>query len=332
MILAGDIGGTKTLVALFEPSGHGVRRVRERTFASSDHTSLDSILAEFLAPRGAQPLHAACFGVAGPVIAGRCETTNLPWVLDEQALASVVGVARVKLLNDLEAAAYGMLYLEPDDFAVLNTGADSTPPGNVAVIAAGTGLGEAMLYWDGVQHHPMASEGGHADFAPRTEQEIQLLRYLQDRFEQHVSYERVVSGPGLLNIYEFLRDSRYAPEPGWLAEKLVNGDRSATITEVGLAGEASLCVATLELFSSIYGAEAGNLALKCLAVGGVVVGGGIAPKLLRALDNGSFIRSFTDKGRFAEFLRRIEVKIALNAEAPLLGTAHYARRFLMRDV
>jgi glucokinase len=241
-------------------------------------------------------------------------------------LAQAIGAPRVKLLNDLEAMAYGILQLSPDELCALNPSTRPGRKGHAAVIAAGTGLGEAMLYWDGQMHHPLASEGGHADFAPRTDQEIELLRYLRAKIGGHLSYERVLSGPGFYNVYCFLRDSGYASEPPWLTEKLRAGDANRIITEVGLAGEQPLCVATLQLFSTLYGAEAGNLALKCVATGGVFVGGGIAPKILPVLRDGSFLRGFTDKGRFSELLKSIEVSVALNPAAPLIGAAHYALR------
>ncbi len=328
MILAGDIGGTKTVVALFEEAGRDeLRLVRDATFPSKEHGSFEEILAKFLKEERTKPTpRAGCFGVAGAVIEGKCRTTNLPWQLDERDLARAIGAPSAKLLNDLEAAAYGMLYLRPDELCVLNPGVQPKRKGNVAVIAAGTGLGEAMLYWDGQRHNPLASEGGHADFAPQSDPEIELLRYLRDQLGGHVSFERVLSGPGYMNIYTFLRDKGYHPEPPWLAEKLKSGIPSATITQLGLAGEDPLCVATNEMFSTLYGAEAGNLALKCVAVGGVYVGGGIAPKMLPALQNGSFLRGFTNKGRFAELMKSIEVNVALNPRAPLIGAAHYGLR------
>jgi glucokinase len=264
--------------------------------------------------------------VAGAVIEGKARTTNLPWQLDEKDLARAIGAPVAKLLNDLEAAAYGMLYLRSDELCILNPGSQPKRKGNVAVIAAGTGLGEAMLYWDGRRHNPLASEGGHADFAPQTDQEIELLRYLRDKYNGHVSFERVLSGPGYMNIYSFLRDRGYYPEPAWLAEKLKTGIPSATITQLGMAGEDPLCVATNDLFTSLYGAEAGNLALKCVAVGGVFVGGGIAPKMLGALQKGNFLRGFTSKGRFSELMKNVEVSVALNPRAPLIGAAHFALR------
>lgn len=324
MILAGDIGGTKTVIGLFEEAGGTLRAAREETFPSRSHGALEEILDRFLG-RGSRPaIRAACFGVAGPVVDGRSKTTNLPWELDEVALARTVGAPRAKLLNDLEAAAYGMLFLAPGDLRTLHPGAGPRR-GNIAVIAAGTGLGEGTLYWDGDRYHPIASEGGHADFAPRTDLEVELLGSLRREFG-HVSYERLLSGPGLFNIYRFLRDSGYAEEPAWLREQLAGGDPSATITRLALAGGHPLCTASLDLFVAIYGAEAGNLALRCLAVGGVYVGGGIAPKILPKLQDGTFVRAFTEKGRLTELMRTIEVKVALNTDAPLIGAAHYGRR------
>jgi glucokinase len=326
MILAGDIGGTKTVIALFEGTGSHLRLVRDATFISKKYASLEAILAEFVAPEPQLLVRAACFGVAGAVIDGKSRLTNLSWQLDEQTLGTVIKTPRVKLLNDLEAAAYGMLYLPENELEILDRGSRPRLRGTVAVIAAGTGLGEAMLYWDGQRHHPIASEGGHCDFAPRTDQEIELLRYLRARFDNHVSYERVLSGPGFYQVYCFLRDSGYAPESPELARQLQSGDPSIPITQLGLAGTDPLSVATLELFSSIYGAEAGNLALKCVAVGGLFVGGGIAPKILPALKKGGFLEAFRDKGRFAGLLQSVEVSVALNPRAPLLGAAHYAQR------
>lgn len=326
MLLAGDIGGTKTVLALFDKTAAGLRQVRDGTFPSKEHGSLEEILTKFLKQDAGAKFDAGCFGVAGAVIEGKAKTTNLPWLLDEQVLARAINAPRVKLLNDLEAAAFGMLYLRPEELCVLNAGSQPKPKGNVAVIAAGTGLGEAMLYWDGKQHQPLASEGGHADFAAQSDQEIGLFRYLRDKFGGHVSYERVLSGPGFYNVYCFLRDSGFAPEPPWLTEKLGTGDKSAIITQVGLAGQDPLCEATLDLFSYIYGAEAGNLALKCVAVGGVYVGGGIAPKMLASLQKGSFLRGFMSKGRFGDFMKKIEVSVALNPRAPLIGAANYAAR------
>jgi len=325
MILAGDIGGTKTNLALLIEKGTKLNQVREATFANREHRTFEEILALFLKGESAATVQSGCFGVAGAVIDGQTRMTNLNWELDEKVLAKAMGVERVKLLNDLEATAYGMLHLSREELKVLNP-LGQKQKGNIAVIAAGTGLGEAMLYWDGSQYHPSASEGGHTDFAPRTDLEIDLLRYLRTKLNGRVSYERVLSGPGLLNIFTFLRDTDQGTEPAWLAEKLKNGDPSATISQLGIAGEEPLCTEALDLFSSIYGAEAGNLALKCLAVGGVFVGGGIAPKILPALERGTFLRSFSDKGRFSELLRTMDLKVSLNPSTALLGAAYYGLR------
>jgi glucokinase len=323
MILAGDIGGTKTVIGLFEEAGDGLRSVREETYPSRGFSSLEQIVHRFLAGGGAAPaLRAACFGVAGAVVEGRSQATNLPWELDEGRLAEALRVPQVRLLNDLEATAVGMLQLGPSDRCVLQAGVPRK--GNIAVIAAGTGLGEAMLYWDGERHHPMASEGGHADFAPRNDLEGGLLAFLRKEFG-HVSYERVLSGPGLFNLYRFLRDTGEAKEPRWLGERLEKEDPGAVVSEVGLAGADPLCAKALDLFVSIYGAEAGNLALKSLAVGGVFVGGGIAPKILQRLASGGFISAFCGKGRFASLMATIPVHLSLNPRVPLMGAAAAAR-------
>lgn len=324
MILAGDIGGTKTVIAHYAESESTLQPLRAATFPSKDHRSLEDILDAYRRESPDLSLRAACFGVAGTVIDGKCRTTNLPWELDEQVLAQVLNTPRVKLLNDLEAAGYGMLHLSADELRVLNPGSPPGRKGHAAVIAAGTGLGEAILFWDGQKYHPMATEGGHVDFAPRTDQEIELLRYLRAKVGGRVSIERVLSGPGFYDLYCFLRDSTHAPEPRAITERPRGVDPDPIITQLGLAGEDPLCVATLELFSTLYGVEAGNLALKCLP-SCVFVGGGIAPKILPVLQGGSFLRGFTDKGRFSELMKRIEIQVALNPAAALLGAAHYAR-------
>jgi glucokinase len=323
MILAGDIGGTKTVIGLFEQAGDRLQAVREETFPSKSYAALEAILNRFLGGGSRPALRSACFGVAGPVIEGKSKITNLPWELDQPTLEKALQIPRVKLLNDLEAAAYGMLHLDPTDVDLLQPGLKRR--GNIAVIAAGTGLGQAILYWDGAHHHPIASEGGHADFAPHTDFEIELLIYLRREFGR-VSCERLLSGPGLFNIYRFLRDSGYATEPEWLRQRIAQGDAGAVISQIGLAGEHPLCTRTLDLFISVYGAEAGNLALRALAVGGVYVAGGIAPKILPRLQDGAFIHAFTDKGRLSDLMRSIEVKVALNPRAPLIGAAHFALR------
>jgi glucokinase len=325
MILAGDVGGTKTLIGLFELEGGLLRSVHEETFPSQDFGALEEILQRFFEKEGRPALSNACFGVAGPVVAGRSNTTNLPWQLDESILATELQVPRVKLLNDLEAAAHAMRHLLPTELSVLQRGLKRE--GNIAVIAAGTGLGEACLYWDGETYHALASEGGHADFAPRTDQEMELLSYLMPKFDGHVSYERVLSGDGLYNIYEFLRDSGHGVEPPWLTEQLKGSDDPpAIISELALSGKNPLCIEALNLFSSIYGAETGNLVLKFLAVGGAFVAGGIAPKILATLQNGGFMSGFIEKGRFSELMRNTGVHVAMNPKAPLIGAAQFALR------
>ena len=325
MILAGDIGGTKTVLALFEPQGKTLTPVREATFPSRGHGTFEEILRNFTHDSPGLKLDAACFGVAGAVMDGRVQTTNLPWTLEEKALAATLGVRKATLLNDLEAAAYGTLHLSLEEKHVLNPGTSRRKRGNIAVIAAGTGLGEAILFFDGRKYQPIASEGGHGDFAPQSDIEIELLKYLRTKFHGHVSYERVLSGPGFFNVYSFFRDTGHAPEPDWLAEKIESGDPSAVVAEHGLSGQDTNCVATLDLFARIYGAEAGNLALKALAVGGVFVAGGIAPKILPALTrNNAFLEGFFAKGRFTDLMKNLHVSIAMNPRAPLIGAAHYA--------
>lgn len=325
MILAGDVGGTKTALALFKPSAQQLRLVRADTFASAKHPSLESILGEFLAKQGRPRLRAACLGVAGPVVDEGCRLTNLDWSFDERTVARVLGTARVRLINDLAALAYGVHHLTSEDLSTLNQGT-ARRGANVAVLAAGTGLGEAMLYWDGHFYQALASEGGHCDFAPRTEVEMALLGALQAQYG-HVSYERILTGSGLLNVYKFLRQRAATAEPAWLTEKLLAGDPGAVIAATALAGEDAACSEALALFASIYGAEAGNWALKCLALGGVFVGGGIAPKVLPLLQRDDvFMRSFTDKGRFHSLMQTIPVHVVVNPTAALLGSARYAMR------
>ena len=321
MLLAGDVGGTNVRIAAFD-NRRRLEPIREATFASRDYSSLEAILGEFLGSD--TDIDSACFGVAGPVFDGRVTFTNLDWRIEEQALEEVLG-CRVRLLNDLQASAYGILELEDDAFHVLQDGAP-TGNGNVGVIAAGTGLGEAMLVWDGARYRALPSEGGHVGYAPRNALECDLLTHLRERYAGHVSYERVLSGHGLVDLYEFLRARSGVAEPAWLTERLRRADRGATIGAVGVEGSDDVCVEALEIFASIYGAEAGNLALKCFATGGVVVTGGIAPKILPILVRGAFVSSFNDKGRFREFTERIPIKIALVSDTALIGAAHCARQ------
>jgi glucokinase len=322
LVLAGDIGGTKTNLALFSVAGDRLRPEASHTFPSKRYSGLEPVLQEFLAG-DKHSIDAACFGIAGPVVDGKVKTPNLPWMVDSGELSRSLKLDSVGLLNDLEAAAYGIFTLENDEFYTLNEGT-MRRAGNKALIAAGTGLGQAILHDDGRHFHPLASEGGHADFAPRNDLEIELLRYLMGRFH-HVSYERVLSGPGLFNIYQFLKEIRKLDEPQWLAERLSTGeDPSAVVSKAALANEAEICVKALELFVSIYGAEAGNLALRAKSVRGLYIGGGIAPKILDKLKDGTFMRAFADKGRYADLLAAVPVQVILNEQAALRGAAYYA--------
>ena len=349
MILAADIGGTKTTLALFEWERERVDPVEEQTFDSNDYENFEDMLEEFLTPpeldqdndqqeedneensthpdssastSNGPTIEAACFGVAGPVLDNRCRTTNLPWTLDGEEIAQRFNIPLVKLLNDLEATSYGVLLLRPDELETLNSGTPPKEKRAMGLIAAGTGLGESLLFWDGTRYQPMPSEGGHADFAPNTDQEIELLRHVRTNY-LHVSYERVLSGAGLHTIYEFIRDTK-KNEPTWLSEKLKVEDPPATIAEAGLKKQADIAVQALDLFTSIYGAEAGNLALKGMTVNGMFLGGGIAPKLFTKLEDGSFMRAFTAKGRYKRLMNAIPVKVIMNQQTALLGAAAIA--------
>ena len=323
LILAGDIGGTKTRLALFSIQGEKLQPELKKTFPSKQYRGLEPVVEAFLAGQQVS-ISRACFGIAGPVVDGQVKTLNLPWVVDAAKIAQLCKLDSVALLNDLEAAAYGIFTLGPDELFTLNEGV-SGRRGNKVLIAAGTGLGEATLYDDGRDYHPSASEGGHGDFGPTDETQIDLLRYLMKEFG-HVSYERVVSGPGIANIYGFLRDSGRLEEPDWLKQKISAAeDASVVISQEGLAGRSTICVQALNLFVSVYGAEAGNLALRGKASGGVYIGGGIAPKILPKLKDGIFMRAFLDKGRYRELLAAMPVRVILNDQAALQGAAFYAR-------
>jgi glucokinase len=321
MILAGDIGGTNARLALFDVQNGAYKLVSGSVFPSRQYRGLDEIVTKFVSDGELHP-NLACFGVAGPVRNGKVETSNLPWVVDSKRLANELRLPSAILINDLEANAWGIAALQPDDVVVLNQVKDA-PVGNKAVIAAGTGLGEAGMYWDGSKHHVFASEGGHTDFAPRNELEVDLLNYLRARFG-HVSYERIVSGPGLVNVFHFLRDTGRGAEPSWLTEQMASSDPAASISMAALAGKCGLCEHAVDLFVSLYGAEAGNLALKIMATGGVYVGGGIAPKMLPKLAGPLFMQSFTGKGRMQTLLESIPVKVIKNEKLALLGAARYA--------
>ncbi len=348
MILAADVGGTKINLALFDWDKERVEPIREDTVYTADYESFEEVLTEFLeepaspdteseeapddnealssesttsTPLG--PLTAACFGVPGPVLNNTCKTTNIPWTIEGDKLAEFLNIPHVRLLNDLEATAYGLQLLRSDEIEDLNPNAPSPPPdGTRVLLAAGTGLGQALLLWTGKDYHICPSEGGHSDFAPNNDLEIDLLRYLRTSY-LHVSYERVLSGPGLHSIYQFFRDTK-KNEPTWFAEKLPTGDPTALIAEAGLTGKPDICKDALQLFVSIYGAEAGNMALKTLAMGGVYLGGGIAPKIISALREDTFMKAFLAKGRYKRLLAKIPVRVILNPHTALLGAASVA--------
>ncbi len=324
MILAGDVGGTKCNLALFETGQGTLRRVVHHRFASKDYTHLEEIVGEFLeqvlesslgGDRG--KITSAGFGVAGPVVNYQVRATNLPWLVDGASLARFLGMERVVLLNDLAATAYSLELLHPSELFTLNAGTPD-PHATKALIAAGTGLGEAILYWDGSRHVVAASEGGHADFAPRTDQEIELLRFLKKRYA-HVSFELILSGRGFRTVHDFLDPAvKHAgfDDPA--------ADPAPEITRLALEGACPVCVQTLDLWTALYGAEAGNLALKTLARGGVYVAGGIALKILPKLKDGTFFRAFTEKGRFGILMEQIPIQVVLSEDAPLLGAAAQA--------
>src|SRR5881227_1582513 len=322
MILAGEIGATRTRLAAFETQGNKLQQVVEKIYMSQEHSGLPEIISDFIRTEGI-PVQSACFGVAGPVRAGRSKISNLPWIIDSRELTRQLKLNSVGLINDLEAYAYGIDALESKDFIALSEGSEDAE-GNRAVISARTGLGVAGLYWDGFRHHPFACEGGHTDFAPRNELEMDLLRYLRGKFG-HVSYERIVSGPGLVNVFHFLRDTGRGREPQWLIDEMSQSDPAAAISRSGVQGKCPLCEQAVDLFVSIYGAEAGNLALKLLATGGIYVGGGIAPRILEKLQAGPFLEALDAKGRFSELLSRIPVHVILNDRTALLGAARLAR-------
>jgi glucokinase len=328
-VLAGDVGGTKIHLGLYRVAAGKLKPLRDRIYPTRDFKSLEDVTADFLA--GGESIAAACFGVPGPVIGGIACPVNVPWTMEEQALARALGVSGARLINDLEATAYGMLYLKENEIAVLQRGEPPAVRAPFAVIAAGTGLGEsALLPSEGGHWHSVATEGGHADFAPRGRLQVEMMQSLEAKFD-HVSYERVLSGPGLVNIYRFVRSLAPGDEPAWLAEQLRQAQEpAAVIGEAALKQREPQCLQALEMFVAIYGAEAANLALKFLALGGVFLGGGIAPKILPMLTaaEGGFIPAFLAKGRLSELLAKIPVHVALNDAAALNGAAHVAMEML----
>ncbi|MFZ0730807.1 MAG: glucokinase [Candidatus Sulfotelmatobacter sp.] len=321
MILAGDIGGTNARLAYFQPQNGHLQLVSERVFPSREHRELGEIVTRFLDESGTRP-EAACFGIAGPVRNGRVETSNLPWVIEQSLLAKQIHTPATMLINDLEASAWGIGALAERDLVPLNR-VTGTVVGNQAVIAPGTGLGEAGLFWDGTRHHVFACEGGHTDFAPQNDLQIQLLRFLIAKFG-HVSYERILSGPGLVNVYEFLRESGCGKESASTAAAMQTGDPAAAISRGALSGEDALSEKALDVWVSVYGAEASNLALKILATGGLFLAGGISPKILSKLTGPCFMQAFLGKGRMRPLVESMPVYVVTNDKAGLLGAARCA--------
>jgi glucokinase len=321
MILVGDIGGTRTRLAAFQTEGNRLETVVEKTYPSQEYGGLSEILPQFIRGEGIA-VHSACFGVAGPVRAGRSKISNLPWTIDSRELAKQLKLNSVGLLNDLEAYAYGIDALQSADFVTISEGSEDAE-GNRAVISARTGLGVAGLYWDGFRHHPFACEGGHADFAPRNDLQMELLIYLQKKYGR-ISCERLLSGPGIRNIYEFLRDTHKADEPEWLRDQLKAAhDPSPIISQLALEGKAAICDHTLATFVSIFGAETGNCALRYMTTGGIFIGGIIAAKIVDKMKDPIFMKSFLDKGRMEALLRDMPVKVIVNDNCGLIGAARY---------
>jgi glucokinase len=326
MLLVGDIGGTKTILALFSIEEKLQPPLEIATFPSSAYASLEAIIADFLKGKDVS-LTRASFGVAGPVVHGRARITNLPWTIDAAVISRAFAIETVYLLNDLESIANAIPHLEPADLVALNPGMPE-PGGPMAVIAPGTGLGEAFLIWNGHRYQACPSEGGHVSFAPTTQEQLELLAYLRTHFG-HVSYERVCSGSGIPNLYNYLRDKGRYSEPGWLREELAAAaDPTPVIVSAAIARKASICEAALNLFIEILGDEAGNLALKILATGGVYIGGGIPPRILPPLQEPGFLDSFTRKGRFSGLMARIPVHVIRNPQVALYGAAYYGLKDL----
>jgi glucokinase len=321
MILAGDIGGTHARLAYFQSQNGHLHLVSERVFPSREHSELGEIVSQFLGDSNTRP-EAACFGIAGPVRNGRVETSNLPWIVEQSRLAKQIHLPATLLINDLEASAWGIAALAARDFVPLNR-VSGPAIGNQAVIAPGTGLGEAGLFWDGSRHQVFACEGGHTDFGPQGDLQIELLRFLKGRFG-HVSYERILSGPGLVNVYEFLRESGCGKESAEFAAALKQGDPAAVISRAALDGSESLAVKALDVWIAVYAAEAANLALKVMATGGLFLAGGITPKILAKLTGPLFMKSFLEKGRLRSLLEAIPVQVVTNEKAGLLGAARCA--------
>jgi len=316
-ILAADIGGTKTNVALYQADGNGLTIQQQKRYASKDHASLTDIIHDFTGGNKPERFSAA---VAGPVVNGKSKLTNLPWLLDSEAMSQELKIP-VCFINDLEATAYGLAGLGKDELATLAAG-DAAAKGNIAIVAPGTGLGEAGLYWDGQRYHPFATEGGHSDFAPRTPLDVEIFYFLQKQFG-HVSWERVVSGMGIKNIFHFLTEGRNEPIPEWLSRRLKEEDPAAVISQSALKHEDPVCTETMELFVRYLATEASSLVLKLMATGGLFLAGGIPPKILPLLQSGDWQKNFDNNGRMHDLSDRVPVHVVLNDKMALQGAAYY---------
>ena len=323
MILVGDIGGTKTLFSLYENQESPSPRFQEK-FSSQEYPDFSSLVSVCFSKWGVKgsDISRACFALAGPIVSEKSQVTNLPWIVEKKFLEDSLGIPHVFLINDLEAHAYGLFSLREEDLLLVNRGKEKK--GNRALLAAGTGLGEACLYWDGMTHRPFATEGGHVDFAPRNELEMELLRYLKKQFE-HVSYERILSGHGFYQLYRFLIDMQLEKESIELRKKMSIEDPAKVITEAAINGSCKACSRVVGWFISIYAAEAGNIALKFLATGGLFIAGGIIHKLQDFLSEENFLEPFSNKGRFSSFLKEIPIKVCLSENTALLGAFFYAK-------
>ncbi|MEW8187193.1 MAG: glucokinase [Candidatus Thiodiazotropha endolucinida] len=324
-ILAGDIGGTNTRLALYQSSSESpLNLLLQETYPSRSYDSIEAVLHRFLTHTSTGEVDHACFGIAGPVIDQVCETTNLPWRVSANRINDRFNFKQTRLINDLEANAWGIETLEEQDFFTLSHGADKAT-GNRSIIAAGTGLGEAGLYWSGERYHPFPSEGGHSDFSPATPLEFGLFQVLRKRYG-HVSWECLVSGPGLESIYDYLLDQQDMPTPSWLYEQMEKIGKAPAISDAALDSTDPLCRKSLELFTRLYAREAGNHALKIMATGGVYLGGGIAPQILPMLQESIFMEAFLDKGPMRKIMQSMPVKVILNDKTALYGAANYATR------
>jgi glucokinase len=320
-ILAGDVGGTKINIALYNATQDNVELIKEAKYHSAEHNSFTEVIQKFLNENKLETPERICAGVAGPVFHGKVRITNLPEELDAEEIKKAAGAKEVSLLNDLEVTAYGLASLKKQDIITLHQG-NPDIKGNIAIIAPGTGLGEAGLYWDGKNYYPFPTEGGHSDFSPRTDLDIDLFHFLQKKYGI-VSWERLIAGPGIHDIYLFLRDLRKKQEPEWLTKELANDDPSAVISKAGVENKDEICVEAMELFVCYLARESSNLVLKMKATGGLFLGGGIPPKIASLLQKEIFLKNYFDCDRMEDLLQNVPLKIITNDKTALLGAAYY---------